>query len=84
MKTIKDILSQYGYIDANQIKELAEHFPQTQVVIQWGGLPRERIAASLCADRIKHVEDRDIDYVRSVFLCSKTTNKLKEAFSIAL
>jgi len=83
MKTIKDILSQFGYIDSNQIKELVEHFPHTQVVIQWGGLPRESIAAHLCADRIKHVEDRDIDYVRSVFLRSETVKKLKEVFAIA-
>ena len=83
MKTIKKILSQFGYIDSNQIKELVEHFPHTKVVIQWGGLPRERVAAWECAKRIKYVEDNDIDYVRSVFLCSDTTNKLKEVFAIA-
>ena len=82
MKTIRDILSQLGYIDSKQLKELAEHFPQTKVVIQWGGLPRERVPAYQVADRIKQVEDDNIDYVRSVFLTSDSTNKLREVFSI--
>lgn len=82
MKTIRDILSQLGYIDSKQLKELAETFPQTKVVIQWGGMPRERVAAFEVADRIKHVEDNDIDYVRSVFLTADSTNKLREVFSI--
>lgn len=83
MKTLKDIISQYGYITSPQMAELAEHFPATRVVIKWGAMERERIAAWQCADRIKEVEDADLDYCRSVFLAGKEYNQLKEVFAIA-
>lgn len=83
MKTIKTILSQFGYITSPQAEELAECFPCMKVVIQWGGLPRERVMVSEVAKRIKYVEDNDIDYCRSVFITSEQFRKLKEVFAIA-
>lgn len=83
MKLLKDILTQFGYITSPQAEELAEYFPCTKVVIQWGGLPRERVMVSEVAKRIKHVEDNDIDYCRSVFITAEQSRKLKEVFAIA-
>lgn len=83
MKTLKDIISQMGFVNSLQCNELAEHFPHTRVVIQWGGMPRERVSAFEVAKRIKYVEDNDIDYVRQCFICAKEYNMLKEVFGIA-
>ena len=83
MKTIKDILSQFGYITKPQLAELAEHFPATRVVIKWGGMQRERICAWEAAQRIEEVESKDLDYCRSVFLQGEYTDLLKKVFAIA-
>jgi len=82
MKTIKDILSQFGFVTKPQLQELAEYFPETKLVIRWGGMPRERVPADKVADRIKQVEDDDIDYVRDVFIDAQTCDLLTKAFSI--
>ena len=83
MKTLYTILGQFGYITSIQAEELTEYFPCMKVVIQWGGLPRERVMVSEVAKRIKHVEDNDIDYCRSVFITGEQSRKLKEVFAIA-
>lgn len=83
MKTLYTILSQFGYITSIQAEELTEYFPCMKVIIQWGGLPRERVMVSEVAKRIKHVEDNDIDYCRSVFITGEQSRKLKEVFAIA-
>tara|TARA_R110001592_G_scaffold32260_12_gene113198 strand:- start:173 stop:427 length:255 start_codon:yes stop_codon:yes gene_type:complete len=83
MKTIKDIMSQMGFVDSEQCSELAKHFPNTKVVIQWGGMPREQVRAIEVAERIKNVEDSGMDYVRQCFICSKEYRMLKEVFAIA-
>ena len=83
MNTLKDILSQFGYITQPQLAELAEHFPATRVVIKWGAMERERICAWEATARIEEVESQDQDYCRSVFLTADQTNKLKEVFAIA-
>jgi len=83
MKTLKDILSQFGFITAPQMEELAKHFPNTKVVIQWGGLPREIVRACEATARIKAVEQADTDYCRQCFVCSRVYNQLKEVFAIA-
>jgi len=83
MKTIKDILSQLGFITSPQMVELAEHFPNTKVVIQWGGMPRERVRACDAVQRIEEVEGRDEDYCRQCFICSKEYRQLNEVFGIA-
>ena len=82
MKLLKEILTQFGYITSPQAEELAEHFPCMKVIIQWGGLPREQVMVSEVAKRIKHVEDNDIDYCRSVLITSDQSAKLKEVFAI--
>lgn len=83
MNTIKEILSQLGFITSPQMVELAEHFPNTKVVIQWGGMPRERVRACDAAQRIEEVEKADTDYCRQCFIASKEYNQLKEVFAIA-
>ena len=83
MKTLQDILIQFGYITSPQVQELAEYFPCTKVIIQWGGLPSERVMVSEVAKRIKYIEDNDIDYCRSVFITAEQSRKLKEVFAIA-
>lgn len=82
MKTIKDILSQFGYITKPQLSELAEHFACTRVVIKWSGMPRERLPAWEAIERIEEVEKKNIDYCRSVFLSAQDADKLKEVFNI--
>ena len=83
MKTLKDILSQFGYITQPQLAILVKHFPHTKVVIKWGGMPRECLSAWQVAERIAYVEENDIDYCREVFLTADQTTKLKETFAIA-
>ena len=43
MQTLKDILSNYGYINQAQLTEINEYFPHMRVVIKWSGLPRDRV-----------------------------------------
>lgn len=83
MKTIKDILSNFGYITKPQLAELAEHFPHTKVVIKWGGMERERLPAWEAPQRIKSIEDQDIDYCRSVFWWSRDLDKLRDVLGVA-
>ena len=83
MKTIKDIISQFGFITAPQMAELAEHFPHTKVVIQWGYLPRERIPAFEVASKIEQVEAANQDYCRQCFISAKELSLLKQVFAIA-
>ena len=83
METIKNILSQYGYINKEQLAELADHFPHTTVVVKWGGMPRDRFPAWQAIERIADVEKKDIDYCREVFLTAGVCNALREVFKIA-
>ena len=83
MKTLKDILSNYGYINKDQLAEINEHFPHMKVVIQWGGMPRERVHAWEAIQRIEKVEAEDIDYCREVFLTAQDSQNLKVALHIA-
>lgn len=81
MKTLKDIISHYGFVDSEQLKELVEHFPDMQLVIKWGQNPREQAKASEVASRIAHVESTTDDYVREVFICSAKFRQLKEVLN---
>jgi hypothetical protein len=83
MKTIKDILANYGYITKPQLAELNEHFPCMRVVIKRSGMTRERMPAWRAIQRIEDVEKRDVDYCREVFLSSKDCDNLRTAFYIA-
>jgi|TARA_A200000159_G_scaffold31296_1_gene27865 hypothetical protein len=82
MQTLKQILSQMGFINETQMQELATHFPNTGVIIQYGGMPREKVRACEVVKRIKHIEDNDIDYVRQCFISSKEYRMLEEVFGI--
>ena len=83
METIKNILANYGYINKAQLAELDEHFPHMRVVIKWGGLPRDRVPVHQAVKLIKHIESKNIDYCREVFLSSRDCNNLREALHIA-
>jgi hypothetical protein len=82
MKLLKEIIDHWGFIDSKQLPKLAEHFPDTPLVIKWGGMPREQLAASKVAKRIQEVEQSGKDYVREVFMCAKQMNKIKEVFGL--
>jgi hypothetical protein len=79
MKLLKTIFNQLGFIDSVQLAEFVESFPNTQVVIRWGGLPRERSRAVDVAERIAQVEASNTDYVRDVFIDTQTMSALREA-----
>lgn len=83
MKTLKDILSNYGYINKVQLAEIVDYFPHMKVVIKWGGMPRERVHAWEAIQRIEKVEAEDIDYCREVFLSGKDCENLRVALHIA-
>ena len=82
MKVLKQIIDHWGFVDSQQLPELAKYFPDTPLVIKWGGMPREQVVASKVAERIKEVEQWDQDYVREVFICAKQMTKLKEVFGL--
>jgi predicted TIM-barrel fold metal-dependent hydrolase len=83
METIKNIIANWGYMNKEQLADIAENFPHMKVVIKWGGLPRERVGAWQAIETIARVERENLDYCREVFLSSKDMNKLKEALHIA-
>ena len=83
METIKNILANYGYINKVQLAELDEHFPHMRVVIKWGGLPRDRVPVHQAVKLINHIESKNIDYCREVFLSAKDCNNLRTALHIA-
>jgi len=83
MQTLKDILANYGYLNKNQLAEINEHFPHMKVVIKWGGMPRDRVPAHQAVKLIKHIESKNIDYCREVFLCGQDCDNLRTALHIA-
>ena len=82
MNLLKTIINQMGFVDAEQCKELASYFPDAQLIIQWGYLPREACRAVDVAHRIKQVENLEGDYVRQVWFTSDSMKSLKEVFGI--
>tara|TARA_Y100000361_G_C11015008_1_gene266398 strand:+ start:240 stop:503 length:264 start_codon:yes stop_codon:yes gene_type:complete len=82
MKLLKDIMNNWGFIDSEQIKELACYFPDMELIIKWGMSPREKVRASQVAFHIKQKEDLHGDYCREVFIESAQFRKLKEVFGL--
>lgn len=82
MKLLKEIVDQWGFVTAEQCAELAQHFPKTELIIQWGAMPRQPMKAINVAKRIKEVEDAGQDYVRQVFIQSSQFRKLKEVLGL--
>tara|TARA_B100000029_G_scaffold119061_1_gene112165 strand:+ start:197 stop:451 length:255 start_codon:yes stop_codon:yes gene_type:complete len=82
MKLLKEIVAQWGNVNAEQCKELACFFPDTPLVIKWGYLPREELSASEVAQRIAFVEKAQGDYCREVFIKHQNFTKLKEVLGI--
>ena len=83
MKTLKDILSQFGYITKAQLAAINEHFPHMKVVIKWGGLPRDRLPVHQAIETIERVERENLDYCREVFLSARDCENLRAAFHIS-
>jgi hypothetical protein len=83
MNLLKTIINQMGFVDAEQCKELASYFPDAQLIIQWGYLPREACRAVDVAHRIKQVEDLQGDYVRQVWFTSDSMKSLREVFGVS-
>lgn len=77
MKLLKTIIDQLGFVDSKQLITLAEVFPKMELIIRWGGLPREKALACNVAERIKEVEESNIDYVRDVFVQSEHMKQLR-------
>ena len=83
MKTLKDILSNYGYMSKDQLAEINEHFPHMKVVIKWNGLPRDHMPAWQAIETIERVEAENLDHCRGVFLSGKDCDNLRAALHIA-
>jgi hypothetical protein len=79
---LKTIINQMGYVDAEQCQELACYFPNAELIIQWGYLPREACRAAGVAHRIKEGENLQGDYVRSVWFASEALRKLKGVLGV--
>ncbi len=82
MKLLKDIVAQWGNVNAEQCQELACYFPDTPLIIKWGYLPREACPASRVAHRIEAVERLQGDYCREVFIKADSFQKLKEVLGV--
>jgi hypothetical protein len=83
MNLLKTIINQMGFVDAEQCKDLACYFPNAELSIQWGYLPREACRAVEVASRIQQVESLEGDYVRQVWFTSQALQKLKEVLGVA-
>ena len=80
---LKTIINQMGYLDAEQCQELACYFPDAELIIQWGYLPREACRAVEVAHHVKEGESLQGDYVRSVWFTSSAMTKLREVLGIS-
>jgi hypothetical protein len=83
MKLLKEIVAQWGNVNAEQCKELACFFPKTPLIIKWGYLPREEVQAYMVADRIAFVERVQGDYCREVFIKSDSFRQLKGILGVS-
>ena len=83
MNLLKTIINQMGAVDAEQCQELACYFPNAELMIQWGYLPREACRAVEVAHRIKEGENLQGDYIRSVWFTSTALTKLKEVLGMS-
>ena len=82
MKLLKEIVAQWGNVNAEQCQELACYFPDTPLIIKWGYLPREACPASRVAHRIEAVERLQGDYCREVFIKADSFQILKEVLGV--
>jgi hypothetical protein len=82
MKLLKEIVTQWGNVNAEQCQELASYFPDTPLIIKWGFSPREEVKACEVATRIAFGEHAQGDYCREVFMQSASFRKLKEVLGV--
>lgn len=83
MTLLKEIIAQWGNVNAEQCKELACSFPNTPLVIKWGYMPREEVKACEVAQRIALGEGAQGDYCREVFIKSESFRKLKDVLGVS-
>jgi hypothetical protein len=83
MKVLKDIIENWGFVDSEQLQELEKFFPKMELIIKWGGMPREACPASEVEERISHVEEIKQDYVREVFIKSESFRQLKQLLGVS-
>ena len=69
MKVLKEIIKQLGYVTSDQLPTMAEEYSYVPLVIKWGYKERQQFFASEIKSKIEAEED---DYVREVFMSSKT------------
>jgi len=75
MNILKDIISQHGYINSEQLDALAKEHASLPVVIKWARTWRQQVSAS---EVIKTMaKGDDADYVKEVFLSSETYHQVK-------
>jgi len=81
MNVLRKIIDQWGFLQEDDLKELAEQFPCARVCIKWGMMQRELIQAEDVAKRIENVMNDpvyyDNDYVREVFITAEDLKALK-------
>ena len=82
MKLLKEIIAQWGNVNAEQCKDLACYFPDTPLIIKWGYLPREECPANEVPHRIAFVEKVQGDYCREVFIKAESFQMLKEVLGV--
>ena len=84
MKLLKDIIDQWGNMNAEQCQELACYFPDTPLIIKWGYLPREEVRVAEVAHRIETVKRLQGDYCREVFIKSESFRDLKQVLGVTV
>ena len=80
MNILKDIISQHGYINSEQLDTLAKEHASLPVVIKWARTWRQQVPASEAINTI--AKGDDADYVREVFLSSETYNQVKNEMKV--
>ncbi len=81
MKLLKEIVAQWGNVNAQQCKELALYFPDTPLIIKWSQGERQEVKACDVPRWVAGGEKLG-DYCREVFIESKNFKKLKEVFGL--
>lgn len=79
MKLLKTLFENFGYVSAEQLAEIAQVFPATRFVVQWGAAPRVSHRADEIPAVIKKGEAKG-DYVRSVWMTADDLDKLQSIF----
>ena len=75
---VKRIVEIGGYIQAEELVQLAEQLPTAQVVIKWSSAPRSILPAKEALATITIREDSGNDYVREVFFSAGACDAIRQ------